>query len=192
MLALTLAAVVASPAQAAPWTPPTTGVADNPDFEAVSGDAPAPPHVSAKTAILVDPESGRILFSRKANDRVPMASTAKIMTALVVLEHLPLDAEVTASQKAVDTIGSRVGLQVGESLTVEQLLYALLVRSANDAAVALAEGVAGSVADFVDLMNEKAAALGLEEHPLSQPAWHEHQRELLLGPRSGHDHRRRL
>ena len=98
-----------------------------------------------------------------------MASTAKIMTALVVLEHLPLDAEVTASQKAVDTIGSRVGLQVGESLTVEQLLYALLVRSANDAAVALAEGVAGSVADFVDLMNEKAAALGLENTNFRNP-----------------------
>jgi D-alanyl-D-alanine carboxypeptidase (penicillin-binding protein 5/6) len=138
-------------------------------FEAISGGLPTPPHISAKTAILVDPDSGRILFSRKANDHVPMASTAKIMTALVVLEHLPLDAKITVSQKAVETIGSGVGLQVGESLTVEQLLNALLIRSGNDAAVALAEGVAGSVEDFVDLMNEKAAALELKNTHFRNP-----------------------
>jgi len=90
-----------------------------------------------------------------------MASTTKIMTALLVLEKLDLDATVTVSANAVSTIGSKSGLQRGEVLTVEQLLYALMVVSGNDASIALAEATAGSVKAFVELMNTKAEELGL-------------------------------
>ncbi len=90
-----------------------------------------------------------------------MASTTKIMTAVLALESLDLDATVTVSANAVATIGSKSGLQAGEVLTVEQLLYALLVVSGNDASVALAETIAGSVPAFVEKMNEKADALGM-------------------------------
>jgi D-alanyl-D-alanine carboxypeptidase (penicillin-binding protein 5/6) len=123
----------------------------------------------AKAAILIDPESERILFSRKANDRLPMASTTKIMTALVVLERLPLDARVTASLKASETIGSGMELKEGETFTVEELLNALLVLSANDAAVALAEATAGSVGAFAELMNAKAKELGLKNSHFVNP-----------------------
>jgi D-alanyl-D-alanine carboxypeptidase len=92
---------------------------------------------------------------------VAIASTTKIMTAIVALESLKLDTPVTASAKAEATEESRIDLEEGEVLTAEQLLYALLVKSANDAAVALAEASAGSVKAFVKKMNQKAKALGL-------------------------------
>jgi D-alanyl-D-alanine carboxypeptidase (penicillin-binding protein 5/6) len=122
---------------------------------------PIPPSVTATAAILIDAETGKILFSHNANARLPMASTTKIMTAAVVLESLDLDARVTISANAVSTIGSKASLKEGEVLTVEQLLYALLVVSGNDASIALAEATAGSENAFVERMNAKADALGL-------------------------------
>ncbi|MFH0915208.1 MAG: D-alanyl-D-alanine carboxypeptidase family protein [bacterium] len=122
---------------------------------------PRPPAITATAAILIDMDSGRILYSRNANARVPMASTTKIMTAIIALESLELGATVTISADVAATGGSRLWLEEGEVLTVEQLMYALLVSSANDAAVALAEAVSGSVQTFVKQMNEKAEALGL-------------------------------
>ena len=122
---------------------------------------PRPPAITATAAILIDMDSGRILYSRNANARVPMASTTKIITAIIALESLELGATVTISADVAATGGSRLWLEEGEVLTVEQLMYALLVSSANDAAVALAEAVAGSVQTFVKQMNEKAEALGL-------------------------------
>jgi len=129
---------------------------------ALSVTGSAAPKLSAKAAILVDAKTGRVLFSENADARLPIASTTKIMTALVALEQLPLDAKITASEKAAATIGSRIGLQPGEVLSAEQLLNALLIESANDAAVALAEAVADSVEGFADQMNTKAQELGLE------------------------------
>lgn len=123
---------------------------------------PNPPTISAKAAILMDADSGRILFSHAANVRLPMASTTKIMTAIVALETLDLSDSIRISTSAASTYGSLFGLVPGEHLTVEELLYGLLVLSGNDVAVALAEASAGSVSAFVSLMNQKAKDLGLK------------------------------
>jgi serine-type D-Ala-D-Ala carboxypeptidase (penicillin-binding protein 5/6) len=122
---------------------------------------PTGPKISAKAAILIDMDSGRVLYSHAANTRLPMASTTKIMTGILAIESLGLDDKVTISAKAASTYGSMLGFKKGEVLPVEELLYALLVPSANDAAIALAEASAGSVPAFVEKMNEKAQDLGL-------------------------------
>lgn len=144
-----------SPASAAPQLPGKTIEVS------LSSGRPAPPRVSSTAAILVDHKTGEILFSHNANARLPIASTTKIMTAVVALENLELNKEVKISGNAVSTIGSKSALQRGEILTVEQLLYALMVVSGNDASIALAEATAGSVSAFVEMMNAKAADLGL-------------------------------
>lgn len=120
-----------------------------------------PPAVTAKSALLVDLDSGQTLFALRPDDPLPPASTAKLMTALIVLQQANLDDAVTISQAAAVTGGSRMGLTAGETLTVRELLYGLLLPSGNDAAVALAEHVAGSEAAFVELMNAQAAQSGL-------------------------------
>lgn len=130
---------------------------------------PHPPVITSTAAILIDSDSGRVLYSRNANERLPMASTTKVMTAVVALESLELDAKVTISANVPATIGSSMGLQKGQVLTVEQLMYALLVPSANDAAVALAEAAAGSTQAFVKKMNEKAKSLGLSNTHFVNP-----------------------
>ncbi len=128
-----------------------------------------PPATTAKAMALLDVDSGEFLTTKNANERLPMASTTKIMTALVVLERLPLDRVVTVSPEATGIEGSSVYLYAGEQITVETLLYALLLSSANDAAVALAMETAGTVADFAVLMNEKAAELGLTDTHFCNP-----------------------
>ncbi len=125
--------------------------------------------VSADAAILMDADSGRVLFEQHAHTRMPMASTTKIMTALVVLERCDLHATVSIDERAVGTEGSSVYLYPGELLTIEQLLYALMLSSANDAAAALAYEVAGSIEGFAALMNQKAEALGLENTHFANP-----------------------
>lgn len=116
---------------------------------------------SARAAVLIEAGSGEIVFRQNEKARLPMASTTKIMTALVALEALPLDTVVAVTADSVGVEGSSIYLSEGETLTLEELLYALLLESANDAAVAIAVAVAGSVEDFSALMNEKANALGL-------------------------------
>jgi D-alanyl-D-alanine carboxypeptidase (penicillin-binding protein 5/6) len=133
-------------------------------------DRAAPPTISSGAAIVVDMDTGQIVFSHNANARLPMASTTKIMTAVIVLESLPLDKKVTISGEAHATGGSALGLQRGEVLSVEQLLYCLLVPSANDAAVALAQATAGSVKEFVKMMNAKAKTLGLSNTHFVNPS----------------------
>lgn len=127
------------------------------------------PSVSAEGAILLNGETGEIYFGKNAGKRLPMASTTKIMTALVAIEALPLDTVITVDRAAVGTEGSSVYLYAGETLTLEALLYALLLESANDAAVAIAYGVAGGVPAFADLMNEKAVSLGLTDTHFENP-----------------------
>lgn len=146
----------------------------------------AAPAISAASAALLDINSGCFLVEVNANERRPMASTTKIMTALVVLEHCALDETVTVPREAVGVEGSSVYLFEGEEITVRTLLYALLLSSANDAAVALACHTAGSVETFAAMMNEKAAALGLinthftNPHGLFDEAHYTTARELSL------------
>jgi D-alanyl-D-alanine carboxypeptidase (penicillin-binding protein 5/6) len=121
-----------------------------------------PPEVSARSALLVDLDTGQVLLERAANEPLPPASTVKVMTALLTLERGKMDDRVTVSAKAAATPGSRMGLTPGETLTVEELLYGLLLPSGNDAAVVLAEYVAGSEEAFVAMMNRRGAELGLK------------------------------
>lgn len=117
--------------------------------------------VSAESAILIDADSGNIIYEYNAEARLPMASTTKIMTALVAIENCPIEKTVTVTKQAVGIEGSSIYLYEGEKLCMEDLLYALLLESANDAATAIAIEVGGSVEGFADMMNEKAKSLGL-------------------------------
>jgi len=123
----------------------------------------------AKSAVLLCAETGDILYEKNSREHLPMASTTKIMTALVALEKCSLGKDVTVPSSACGIEGSSVYLHEGEHLTMEELLYALLLSSANDAATAIAIEVGGSVNGFADMMNEKAQALGLTDTHFTNP-----------------------
>jgi D-alanyl-D-alanine carboxypeptidase (penicillin-binding protein 5/6) len=125
--------------------------------------------ISAKAAILMDEESGRVLFAENAEQRLPQASLTKIMTALLVIENGDLHKDVVISKNAEETGESSIWLEEGEVLSRNQLLYALMLPSANDAAVALAESVAGSEQEFVSQMNERARELSLKNTHFANP-----------------------
>lgn len=131
--------------------------------------AGSPPQTYAKAACLIDGKSGAVLYEKSGNLRLPMASTTKIMTALVVLEHLPFDTIVTVPKEATLVEGSSVYLRESEKITVKELLYGLLLESGNDAAHTLAVAVAGDLPSFAALMNQKAAALGLHDTHFENP-----------------------
>lgn len=143
-----------------------------------AGDASLPvalTGVNARGAVLMEAESGNVIFGQNENARLPMASTTKIMTALVALEALPLDTPVKITAESVGVEGSSVYLVEGEVLTLEQLLYALLLESANDAASAIAVAVSGSVEAFAECMNKKAAELGLTDTHFVNPHGLDHE-----------------
>lgn len=142
--------------------------------------------VAAESAVVYEPRTGTVLFEKNADERKLVASTTKIMTALVALEHCDLGETVTATAAQAATEGSSMYLQPGEDYTVEELLYGLLLVSGNDAAAALAEHCAGSMEAFAALMNEKCAALGLENthfvnsHGLDDDDHYSSARDLAL------------
>ena len=117
--------------------------------------------VDSRIALIYDRASGKILYEKNGNKQTPMASTTKIMTAIVVLENANLKDVVTIDSKAAGIGGSRLGLKKNDKITVNDLLYGLMLRSGNDAAVALANYVGGSVEGFAQMMNEKAKEMGL-------------------------------
>ncbi|QDI92937.1 D-alanyl-D-alanine carboxypeptidase [Salicibibacter halophilus] len=125
--------------------------------------------VSAEAAVLVETETGRVLWEKDAYSEKRIASITKIMTALVAIEEGDLDDSVEISSHAEGTEGSSLYLQTGEKVKLEDLLYGLMLRSGNDSAVAIAEHVGGSVDGFVYLMNEKANELGLENTVFANP-----------------------
>ncbi|MBQ7821732.1 MAG: D-alanyl-D-alanine carboxypeptidase [Clostridia bacterium] len=124
---------------------------------------------SARSAVLIDAASGTVMYEKNAHERLPMASTTKIMTALVALEYADKNAVVTVPAEAVGVEGSSVCLKAGESMTLEELLYAVMLESANDAAAAVAYIVGGSIEDFALMMNEKAQSLGLTDTSFANP-----------------------
>ena len=128
------------------------------------------PLVYAKNIILMDKATGYILYEKNAYDAVSIASTTKIMTAVIVLENYNLNEVVTISQNAATQIGSDINLRTDEKITVKNLLYALLVKSGNDAAMALAEHMTKGKEEFVRRMNEKAKFLGLKNTNYQDPA----------------------
>ncbi len=121
----------------------------------------AAPVLSAHSAILLDGTTGRVLFEHRADDRAQIASTTKIMTGLLVAEECDLSARVSVPEETVGIEGSSLYLKAGEVLTVETLLYGLMLRSGNDAAAALAVYCGGSIPSFSEKMNRKAEELGL-------------------------------
>lgn len=122
----------------------------------------------AKSAILIDRDTGSIIFEKGMNEQLPPASMTKVMTLLLVMEaidkeQLSFDEEITISENASSMGGSQVFLETGEVMTVDDLIKAIAIASGNDASVALAERIAGSEAAFVELMNKKAKELGLKD-----------------------------
>lgn len=119
------------------------------------------PILNSKAVIIYDRTTKKVIWGKNENERRAMASTTKILTSIVVLENSNLNDIVTISKKAANTGGSRLKINADDKISVNDLLYGLMLRSGNDAAVALAEHVGGSIEGFADLMNKKATELGL-------------------------------
>jgi D-alanyl-D-alanine carboxypeptidase (penicillin-binding protein 5/6) len=132
-------------------------------------EASTQPQVQGQSSILMDYHSGRVLYAKNIKQTMPPASVTKIMTALLVIEKGNLDQVVEVSPHAASTRESGIYLQAGEKMTRRQLLYACMLPSANDASVALAESISGEEEDFVELMNQRAAELGLLDTHFCNP-----------------------
>ncbi|MCG8401947.1 MAG: D-alanyl-D-alanine carboxypeptidase [Firmicutes bacterium] len=139
-----------------------------PAIGAVSA-SPAEPVIAGAAALVLDAENGQVLYGKSQDRKMYPASTTKIVTALVALEMSSPDDMVEVSRQAAEVAGSRVGLQPGERLPMEHLLYMLMLNSANDAAVAIAEHVGGSVQGFAELMNRRAGQLGARHTNFTNP-----------------------
>ena len=143
---------------------------------AVGADAPPIPDITADRWIVYDADADVILASWNANDRAPMASVTKVMTAIITAENADLNDMVTIPRVATGARGSVAGLVAGERWTVGDLLIAMMVRSGNDAAIALAYHVGGeSVSNFVSMMNAKASQLGMSNTRFANPNGLDHE-----------------
>ncbi len=125
--------------------------------------------VSARSAILIEQETGRVLYEKDAYSQRRIASITKIMTAVLAIESGKMNEKVTVSRNAAGTEGSSLYLKEGEKITLENLVYGLMLRSGNDAAVAIAEEVGGSLEGFVTLMNQKAEEIGMSKTVFMNP-----------------------
>ncbi len=132
--------------------------------------AAAPPDCSAKSAILIEAETGTILYSKDIHTQRAMASTTKIMTAILTIEAGDLDTEFTVDPLAIRVEGTSMGLREGDRVSRRDLLYGIILPSGNDAANAAAVSVSGSVPAFVELMNAKALELGLKNTHFVTPS----------------------
>lgn len=135
---------------------------------AFSAQASAP-QCSSECTILIHADSGEVLYERSADQRMLIASTTKIMTAIVALENCDLDEVVKIDSHSAGVEGSSMYLKAGEEYTVMQLLYGLMLVSGNDAASALALHVSESIEDFAQLMNDKAVELGMTSSSFKNP-----------------------
>jgi len=151
-----------------------------------SADDLSRPEVSARAYVVADARTGEILFAKDENARMPIASTTKILTCLVALENSKLSDSVTVKADSCSVEGSSMYLFEGEKLTVKDLLYGLMLESANDAALCIANHVSGSVEAFAALMNERAKKLGLTNshfnnpHGLEDPEHYSTARDMAL------------
>jgi len=125
--------------------------------------------IEARAAVVMDATTGRVLYAKNPELRLMPASTTKLMTALIAVEKANLQDVVTVSRNAANVAPTRSGFREGDKVTVQTLLYAALMKSANDAAVALAEAVAGSEEEFVQMMNRKALAIGATDTRFINP-----------------------
>lgn len=151
-----------------------------------SGDLSEIPQTYSRAVVVYDRASKTVIYGKNENDVRAMASTTKIMTAIVLLENADLSQTVEVSKKAANTGGSRLGLKTGDKITLNDLLYGLMLCSGNDAAVQIAETVGGSIEGFAEMMNKKAETLGLKNtrfvtpHGLDQEGHHTTAYELAM------------
>ena len=124
---------------------------------------------SAKSSIVMDLNSGRVLYENNPNDQRLIASITKIMTAVVAIEHGNLDKKVTVGEEVLSIYGTNIYIEVGEKMTIKDLLYGLLLRSGNDASVVIAKAVGGSEEKFVEMMNTKAKEIGMKNTVFKNP-----------------------
>ena len=149
---------------------------------------------SARSAVLIERETGKVLLSHNASERLPMASTTKVMTALLALEYGRLDEVVTVGRNAYGVPGTSIYLNLGEKITLRDLLYGLMLASGNDAAVAIAEHIGGNVESFCRMMTERAAELGctdtvfLTPHGLPKEGHYTTAHDLALIAREAMSH----
>lgn len=127
------------------------------------------PDVNSRACVVIDRKTNSVLFGKNENSKKKMASTTKIMTATIIIEKCNLSDTIEISKKAAGTGGSRLGLKTGDKITILDLLYGLMLRSGNDAAVALAEYAGGDINGFAKLMNAKALELGLTNTHFETP-----------------------
>lgn len=125
--------------------------------------------VNARCAIALDKETKNVLFEQNAYEIVPMASTTKILTALIAIEQGDLDKEVTISKNATSIRGSKVGYKTGENITLRELVFGLMFKSGNDAAIAIAEELGGSMEGFSEIMNHYARSIGILDSHFESP-----------------------
>lgn len=125
--------------------------------------------VNARSAIALDKESGTVLYEQNAYEIIPMASTTKILTALIAIEQGDLDKKVTISKKAASVRGSTVGYKVNEEIALKELIFGLMFKSGNDAAIAIAEDLGGSIEGFSDIMNHYARGIGILDSHFESP-----------------------
>jgi serine-type D-Ala-D-Ala carboxypeptidase (penicillin-binding protein 5/6) len=191
-MALALAAMLVSLLRLAGTGP--AGAAHTSAWQTSSGSGSInavgpPPSVSAKAAYVFDADLGFTYYTKNADLELPMASCTKIMTMLLAVEHAPLDMVITVGADAAALVrpdSSYMGLSVGERLTLEDLLYGLVLPSGNDAAVAIADAVGGTQANFVTMMNARAQQLGLTHthfenpHGLGQDGHYTTARDLAI------------
>lgn len=126
-------------------------------------------HVSAQNAVLIEQDSGEVLFEHNAHERQSVASITKVMTAIIAIESNQMDDMIKASRNAIHTEGSSIYLEEGEKMQLEDLIYGLMLRSGNDAAMAIAEHIGESEEGFVYLMNEKARWIGMTNTNFANP-----------------------
>ncbi|MBP5426904.1 MAG: D-alanyl-D-alanine carboxypeptidase [Clostridiales bacterium] len=129
---------------------------DEPDYPVFLKQSTSIPNVEAQSAIVIDCDTGRVLYEKNAYQKRPMASTTKIMTAILAIENGNLNDTVSVSKKAAYVGGSTIKLKEGQTYKLVELLYGLLMKSGNDAAIAIAEHIGGDVNKFVEMMNKKA------------------------------------
>ena len=126
--------------------------------------------ISAKACVVINGDTGRVIYSVNANARLPMASTTKIMTALLLCEYGNLDRQITVTKEMVTVEGSSMGLLPGDKVTLRDLLYGMMLPSGNDAANTVAFVVGGNIKNFVKMMNDKAHELGLKDTHFDTPS----------------------
>lgn len=176
LLALVLVAACWLPALSAATTSTTApgggsapAQVSSPSNQATTVTLPPAPSITGQAGILINMDDGRVLWEKNPDERRSMASTTKIMTALLAIENLDVNGTVKASKAATDTGESEMLLEPGEVVSVEELLYGIMVMSGNDAAMVAAEAVAGDVDSFVKMMNARAKELGLTNTSFANP-----------------------